>query len=80
MSITATLRNTNGTVVKLRGQNTISATSMQIGTSPKLTSMTDVDVTELSEGALLIYDATTGKFHTKPELDNSATIVNGGKY
>mgnify|MGYP003631599919 FL=1 len=80
MSITATLRNANAINVQMRSQSTIAAKSMQVGISPKLTTLTDVDATELADGALLVYNATTGKFQTKPELDNSSTIVNGGKY
>lgn len=80
MSITATIRNANAINVQMRGQSTIAAKSMHFGISPKLTALSDVDSTELTEGALLIYNATTGKFQTKPELDNSSTIVNGGKY
>ena len=80
MSITATLRNANAINVQVRGQSTIAAKSMQVGITPRLSSLPDVDTTELSEGALLVYNATTGKFQTKHELDNSSTIVNGGKY
>jgi len=64
----------------IRTQVPVRARTLNVGQSPKLIHLADIDSTELGEGALLIYNETTGKFQTKPELSNSSTIVNGGKY
>ena len=80
MSISATLRSANAINVQVRTQNTMQAKALQVGHNPKLTTLPDVDSSQLAEGAVLIYNATAQKFETKSEMDNSSTIVNGGNY
>lgn len=69
-----------GITAVVRTQTPLRAKTLTVGLNPRLTNLADVDSTELSEGSLLVYNATTGKFQTKPELDNSSTTIIGGKY
>ena len=65
---------------KIRTQVPVQARTVVMGSQSKLTHLADIDTTEIGEGALLIYNASTEKFHVKQELANSSTTVTGGKY
>ena len=60
----------------------VPSTNVNIENVNRLRSLTDVDSTSLSDGALLQYDASSDKFKTRNELDTtSGTLVfNGGNF
>lgn len=45
-----------------------------------LTDLSDIDASQNTDGAMLIYNGTTTKFTLKPEIGNSNTTFNGGTY
>lgn len=45
-----------------------------------LTSLSDVDTTLLSDGAMLIYNADRELFEAKPDVDNPNTKIIGGSF
>mgnify|MGYP001035768847 CR=1 FL=1 len=60
----------------------VPSTNVNITNVNRLRSLSDVDSTSLTDGALLQYDASSDKFKTRNELDTtSGTIVfNGGNF
>ena len=58
------------------------STNVNITNVNRLRSLSDVDSTSLTDGALLQYDASSDKFKTRNELDTtSGTLVfNGGNF
>jgi len=60
----------------------VPSTNVNITNVNRLRSLTDVDSTSLTDGALLQYDASSDKFKTRNELDTtSGTLVfNGGNF
>jgi hypothetical protein len=59
--------------------NRIVAQTLKIG-AIGLTDLTDVNLSENTDGAMIIYNATTSQFDVKPEIANANTIMNGGTY
>lgn len=45
-----------------------------------ITTLGDVDITNLSDGALLIYNGSSEKFDAKTNIDNQNTDLNGGNF
>ena len=60
----------------------VPSTNLSVSNVNRLRSLTDVDTTTLTDGALIQYDASSDKFKTRNELDTtSGTIVfNGGNF
>jgi len=60
----------------------VPSTNLSVSNVNRLRSLTDVDSTTLTDGALIQYDASSDKFKTRNELDTtSGTIVfNGGNF
>ena len=60
----------------------VPSTNINITNVNRLRSLSDVDSTSLTDGALLQYDASSDKFKTRNELDTtSGTLVfNGGNF
>ena len=60
----------------------VPSTNVNITNVNRLRSLSDVDSSSLTDGALLQYDASSDKFKTRNELDTtSGTIVfNGGNF
>ena len=60
----------------------VPSTNVNITNVNRLRSLSDVDSTSLTDGALLQYDASSDKFKTRNELDTtSGTLVfNGGNF
>jgi len=76
-NVTAIINSTNSAGPKQVSVSVPSATS-----SNRLRSLSDVNATSLTDGALLQYDASTDKFTTRNELQTtSGTITfNGGNF
>ena len=72
-----------GNVVKgkLNPQKNISVTEYRVDTQNiRLTDLFDVDTSQASDGALLVFSGETGNFKATTELKNENTQVNGGHY
>ena len=57
----------------------IVAQTLKVG-NIALTDLTDINTTNIGEGAMLIYNATSSKFDITPEIGNSSTNIIGGTY
>jgi len=57
----------------------IVAQTLKVG-NIALTDLTDINTTDIGEGAMLIYNATSSKFDITPEIGNSSTNIIGGTY
>jgi hypothetical protein len=57
----------------------IVAQTIKVG-NLSLTDLSDIDASQNTDGAMLIYNGTTTKFTLKPEIANSNTTFNGGTY
>jgi len=57
----------------------IVAKTLKVG-NIALTDLTDINTSEIGEGAMLIYNATSSKFDITPEIGNSSTNIIGGTY
>jgi hypothetical protein len=60
----------------------VPSTNLSVVNTNRLRSLTDVDATTLTDGALLQYDAPSDKFVTKNTIEtNTGTIIfNGGTF
>jgi hypothetical protein len=60
----------------------VPSTNLSVVNTNRLRSLTDVDATTLTDGALLQYDAPSDKFVTKTTIEtNTGTIIfNGGTF
>jgi hypothetical protein len=85
MAITAKVASSTGTKAVLQdGQDirVLERTISEGGSRSRLTGLSDVDASTLSDGALLIYDAPTDKFKTTTTIDTDTgtIILNGGVF
>jgi hypothetical protein len=76
-NVTAIINSTNSAGPKKVSVSVPSATS-----SNRLRSLSDVNATSLTDGALLQYDASTDKFTTRNELQTTTGTItfNGGNF
>jgi hypothetical protein len=58
----------------------VRARTVEVGTGIKLTDLTDIDVSALDNGAMLIYDLSQQKFILTNRLDNPDLRIIGGIY
>jgi len=69
--------------VKLNQDKTLKVKTMALGIqSMSLLDLTDIDATQLEDGAMMVYDEQIAKFVLKAEVDHprSKTKIIGGKY
>jgi hypothetical protein len=69
--------------VKVNQDKTLKVKTMALGiTSMSLLDLTDIDATQLEDGAMMVYDEQIAKFVLKSEVDHprSKTKIIGGKY
>lgn len=69
--------------VKINQDKTLKVKTMALGIqSMSLLDLTDIDATQLGDGAMMVYDEQTAKFVLKAEVDHprSKTKIIGGKY
>jgi len=57
----------------------IVAKTLKVG-NIALTDLTDINTSNIGEGSMLIYNATSSKFDITPEIGNSSTNIIGGTY
>lgn len=61
-------------------QAKVKARTVEVGTGVKLTDLTDIDSTNLDNGAMLIYDLSQQKFILTNQIDNPDLRIIGGIY
>ena len=69
------------TKAKVTPQQEILVKNYSIGSNGlNLTDLGDVDISELTDGALLIYNSTSLKWQALKSVDNQNTEINGGHF
>jgi hypothetical protein len=58
----------------------VRARTVEVGAGVKLTTLDDVDATQLDNGAMLIYDLAAQKFILTNQIDNPDLRIIGGIY
>jgi len=58
----------------------VQARTVNVGAGIKLTDLTDIDTTNLDNGAMLIYDLQLQKFILTNRIDNEDLRIIGGNY
>ena len=72
--------NSSSTIVgKTSSGRPIEVKKLGVGTIGRISELSDVDVTNLAQGSVLIYDTTAGKFVAKSTMCDG-TIIEGGQY
>lgn len=69
--------------VKINQDKTLKVKTMALGIqSMSLLDLTDIDASQLEDGAMMVYDEQIAKFVLKAEVDHprSKTKIIGGKY
>lgn len=66
---------------KVRNNKEIVAKTVKIGTSQlSLGDLTDVDTSGQSDGVMMIYNATSGKYEVTTQIGNDDLNIIGGTY
>jgi hypothetical protein len=66
---------------KITPNQSFLVTNYQINASTiRLVDLFDVDGTDQTDGAMLVYKATASKWVTTTQIDNINTIINGGNF
>jgi hypothetical protein len=58
----------------------VRARTVEVGTGVKLTDLSDIDATNLDNGAMLIYDLAQQKFLLTNQIENPDLRIIGGIY
>lgn len=64
----------------IRGLQNVQARTVAIGAPKSIGNLSDVDLTAVADGALLIYNGVLQKFVANTELNNSNTKIVGGSF
>ena len=81
MSITARVVNNPLIQAKVTPQDRVLVTNYQINASTlRIADLFDVDASEKTDGAFLVYSANTDNWVATVTLDNINTIINGGNF
>jgi hypothetical protein len=81
MSIKAKIRQTNRVNARVNQTSNIVAETVQISAAGlKLEDLANVDSTNIAEGALLVYNATTEQFETTNELSSENLTISAGLF
>lgn len=64
----------------IRGLQNAQARTVAIGAPKSISDLSDVDVTTLGDGAILVYSGTLQKFVATNEVNNSNTKIIGGSF
>ena len=62
------------------GQQNIDAKSASITSSMALGDLSDVDVTGQTDGVMMIYNGSSGKYEVKTQIQNENLNIIGGTY
>lgn len=64
----------------VRGLQNVQARTVALGAPKSMGDLTDIDLTNVADGALLIFNGTTRKFVANTEVNNSNTKIVGGSF
>jgi hypothetical protein len=64
----------------IKGASKMVARTIAVGGNQSLANLTDVDLTGVSDGSMLIYDGTSMKFVAKTDIENRNTKIIGGSF
>ena len=84
--VRAVISTSGGTTANINKNNSgaqqVSVTTPSISTANSFRSLTDVNATSLTDGALIQYDSATDKFVTRNELQTTTGTItfNGGNF
>ena len=80
-NIKAKIRQTNTLKGKANKNNEIVAQTIKLSQGTiALGDLTDVDTSGQSDGVMMIYNGTTGKYEVKNQIENSNLVIAGGLY
>ena len=65
---------------KIRQADTIVAQTVKIGSGLSLGDLADVDVVGQSDGVMMIFNGTTGKYEVSTQINNENLNLIGGTY
>ncbi len=65
---------------KAEGQQNIIAKSASLTSSMALGDLSDVDVTGQTDGVMMIYNGSSGKYEVKTQIQNENLNIIGGTY
>lgn len=65
---------------KIRQADTIVAQTVKIGSGLSLGDLADVDVVGQSDGVMMIFNGTTGKYEVSTQINNGNLNIIGGTY
>ena len=80
-NVRAKIRQTNTLKGKANKNNEIVAQTVKLSQgSIALGDLADVDTSGQSDGVMMIYNGTTGKYEVKNQIENSNLVIAGGLY
>tara|TARA_Y100000114_G_C11750200_1_gene323850 strand:- start:1114 stop:1362 length:249 start_codon:yes stop_codon:yes gene_type:complete len=80
-NVRAKIRQTNTLKGKANKNNEIVAQTVKISQgSIALGDLTDVDTSGQSDGVMMIFNGTTGKYEVKNQIENPNLVIAGGLY
>ena len=80
-NVRAKIRQTNTLKGKANKNNEIVAQTVKLSQgSIALGDLTDVDTSGQSDGVMMIFNGTTGKYEVKNQIENSNLTIAGGLY
>ena len=65
---------------KVKNANKIVAQTVKIGSGLRLGDLSDVDVTNQSDGVMMIFNSTTGNYEVTTQIQNENLNIIGGTY
>jgi len=82
MALQGKITTNPGLRAKSAAQRTIEAQKVLLSTGQSLSGLTDVDVSARTDGSLMQYDATAGKFKAKSLIEDTGSLlkINGGSF
>ena len=64
---------------RINNKKSVEVKAVSVGTAGRLSDLSDLDMTLIEQGAVLVYDESSGKWRAKKELEDG-TSLNGGQY
>jgi len=82
MALQGKITTTPSLQAKSSTQRTIEAQKVLLTTGQSLATLTDVDISARTDGSLMQYDATAGKFKVKSLIEDTGSLlkINGGSF
>ncbi len=65
---------------KIKQADTIVAQTVKIGSGLRLGDLSDVDVSNQSDGVMMIFNSTTGNYEVTTQIQNENLNIIGGTY